>query len=198
MGCRCSKPELDAFEREERLILEHAAMAEKIKVHIRIAVSSHWEKDSKVEEVTFEDHCEVYQSIVESQRSVRWKQYLTKRTLDIITNNACRRGMLDMETEKAIKSETLRLVDDHISTLENKQANEHFWYLLSGQEKVVSRQKYATEFATKFNSILESIYRIVVHHVVSFHMNRLASRRGDHTRVHSKSSNSVCTTIAAC
>jgi len=125
MGCRCSKPELDAFEREERLILEHAAMAEKIKVHIRIAVSSHWEKDSKVEEVTFEDHCEVYQSIVESQRSVRWKQYLTKRTLDIITNNACRRGMLDMETEKAIKSETLRLVDDHISTLENKQANEH-------------------------------------------------------------------------
>eukprot|EP00954_Amorphochlora_amoebiformis_P023200 1358534-Amorphochlora_amoeboformis.AAC.2 len=74
MGCRCSKPDLDAFEREERLLLEHAAQSEKLRVHIQTYVETYWSiSQGKKTEVGFEDHCKVYRGLVPRLSQTKWQ-----------------------------------------------------------------------------------------------------------------------------
>mmetsp|Transcript_16886 Transcript_16886/g.23623 ORF Transcript_16886/g.23623 Transcript_16886/m.23623 type:complete len:205 (+) Transcript_16886:148-762(+) len=204
MGCRCSKPDLDSFEREERLMLEHAAQAEKNRVQIHKTVRHYWEKNGECKETLgCEDHYKVYHVIVPTLAKSKWKQYLTRRTTDVIMNTAHRKGIYDDSNQKFLKSEAGELVYQHLLALENKESSAQLWRLLANDKEKVPLSEYCQEFSQKFNSVLESIYRIVVHHVITFHLQKIVRKEETTIRSQSRSRSAarqpaVCSSITAC
>mmetsp|Transcript_877 Transcript_877/g.1130 ORF Transcript_877/g.1130 Transcript_877/m.1130 type:complete len:199 (+) Transcript_877:140-736(+) len=198
MGCRCSKPEIDSFEREERFMLEHAAQAEKVRAQLEKALMTFWEKEGGDEsEICYKFHCKIYKNVVPSLSKAKWRQYLTRRTLDVIMNTAHRKGVWDDKSEQSLKDEAGKLVIQHLQALEGKESSKQFWRLIVRDQETILPEKYATEFSQKFNSVLESIYRIVVHHVITFHLQNIVRKEEITTRT-APPPQPVCTSITEC
>mmetsp|Transcript_9134 Transcript_9134/g.22411 ORF Transcript_9134/g.22411 Transcript_9134/m.22411 type:complete len:205 (+) Transcript_9134:259-873(+) len=196
MGCRCSKPELDAFEREERLLLEHAAQSEKVRLHLQRAIHAYWNKEGKgASEVDLDSHLKVCSSTLPTLSKTKWKGYLTRRILDIVMNTAHRKGTVYGEgVEKLLREETAPLVSHHLEALEGKDSYIHLWRLVTNEKKV-SMERYGLELSQKINGILESIYRNAVHHIVSFNLQKVL-REEDNIALQSTSTYN--TVVASC
>jgi len=115
----------------------------------------------------------------------------------VIMNTAHRKGVWDDKSEQSLKDEAGKLVIQHLQALEGKESSKQFWRLIVRDQETILPEKYATEFSQKFNSVLESIYRIVVHHVITFHLQNIVRKEEITTRT-APPPQPVCTSITEC
>uniref|UniRef100_A0A7S3YCF8 Uncharacterized protein n=1 Tax=Lotharella globosa TaxID=91324 RepID=A0A7S3YCF8_9EUKA len=158
MGCRCSKPELEASDREKRLLLEHAAQAEKVRLQIQTSILTICNKEEGRDEVEYKDHCTIGKDVVAALTS-RWTQYLSRRTMEVIMNTAHRKGIWEIANESNLKEETTNLVQQHVDQLGSEEAMPELWRFIARDKKEETLTSVTVTCVFDTATLLHHIFR---------------------------------------